>query len=44
MNGFDSRCSAYGVILAVLTEMRLPDASGQYTSWYPEGYTVRAVQ
>lgn len=25
INGFDSRCSAYGVLLAILTELRLPD-------------------
>ncbi|MCB5207471.1 hypothetical protein [Methylovorus mays] len=41
MNGFDSRCSAYGVALAVLTEMRLPDAEGKLSIEYPEGYTPR---
>ena len=41
INGFDSRCSAYGVILAVLTEMRLPDAEGKLSIEYPEGYTPR---
>ncbi len=41
LNGFDSRCCAYGVALAVLTEMRLPDAQGRLTLRYPEGYTRR---
>jgi len=44
LNGFDSRCSAYGVILAVLTELLLPAASGQAGVWYPEGYSRRAVE
>jgi hypothetical protein len=37
INGFDSRCSAYGVALAVLTERRFPDAQGRLLD-YPEGY------
>ncbi|GIX23875.1 MAG: hypothetical protein KatS3mg122_1106 [Caldimonas sp.] len=41
LNGFDSRCCAYGVALAVLTELRLPDEHGLATLWYPEGYTRR---
>jgi len=41
MNGFDSRCSAYGVILAVLGEIRFPDAEGKISLEYPEGYTPR---
>jgi len=41
MNGFDSRCSAYGVALAVLGEIRFPDAEGKLTIEYPEGYTPR---
>jgi predicted chitinase len=41
LNGFDSRCCAYGVALAVLTELRLPDEHGRVTLWYPEGYTRR---
>ena len=41
LNGFDSRCSAYGVALAVLTEMKFPDAQRQTTLEYPEGYTPR---
>jgi predicted chitinase len=43
LNGFDSRCSAYGVALAVLTEMRFPDAKSKPTNEYPEGYTPRRV-
>jgi len=41
MNGFDSRCSAYGIALAVLSEMRFPDAQGKINLEYPEGYTPR---
>ena len=41
LNGFDARCCAYGVALAVLTEMKLPDEQGRLTRWYPEGYTRR---
>jgi predicted chitinase len=41
LNGFDSRCSAYGVALAVLTETRFPNADSVPLHWYPEGYTVR---
>jgi predicted chitinase len=41
LNGFDSRCSAYGVALAVLTEMQFPNAEGSVQLSYPEGYTVR---
>ncbi|NMG74730.1 hypothetical protein [Aromatoleum diolicum] len=39
LNGFDSRCSAYGVALAALSEQLLPDAQGRTTLLYPEGYT-----
>jgi len=39
LNGFDSRCCAYGVALAVLTEMKFPDAQRRITLEYPEGYT-----
>lgn len=31
INGFDSRCSAYGVLLAMLAEVYLPDAQGNQT-------------
>ena len=41
INGFDSRCSAYGVALAVLTETRFPNAQNQAVLDYPEGYTPR---
>lgn len=41
LNGFDSRCCAYGVAIAVLTEMKFPDAHGRATLEYPEGYTPR---
>jgi hypothetical protein len=41
LNGFDARCCAYGVALAVLTEMKLPDEQGRLTQWYPQGYTRR---
>lgn len=38
LNGFDSRCCAYGVAMAVLSDARLPDAQGRATVWFPEGY------
>jgi hypothetical protein len=41
INGFDSRCCAYGTALAVLTEMRFPDAQGNPNCWFPEGYARR---
>jgi len=41
INGFDSRCCAYGVATAVLTERMLPNAQGQNVLLYPEGYTRR---
>ena len=41
INGFDSRGSAYGVALAVLTEIRLPDVKGNKLIEYPEGYAPR---
>lgn len=41
LNGFDARCCVYGVAVAVLTEMKLPDEQGRLTRWYPEGYTRR---
>lgn len=39
--GFDSRCCAYGVATFVLTERWLPNAQGQKSEQYPEGYTKR---
>jgi len=41
LNGFDSRCCAYGVALAILAEMRFPDTQRHVTLEYPEGYTPR---
>jgi len=42
LNGFDSRCCAYGVALALLTEMRFADQDGNNTLWYPLGFRRRA--
>lgn len=36
LNGFDSRCCAYGRALNILTEMRFPDATGETTLLRPE--------
>lgn len=44
LNGFDSRCSAYGVALAVLTETKFPDAHSNATVEYPEGYSPRRTK
>ena len=41
INGFDSRCCAYGVALAVLSEVKFPDSSGFLVNCYPEGFTPR---
>lgn len=38
LNGFDSRCCAWGVALAILTEYRFPDTQGNAVLDYPEGY------
>jgi hypothetical protein len=43
LNGYDSRCSAYAVALAVLTEMKFP-ASDNTMLEYPEGYTPKREQ
>lgn len=43
LNGFDSRCCAYGVALAILTEDKFPDTSGNLTVLFPEGYTQRGI-
>jgi hypothetical protein len=43
LNGFDSRCCAYSVALAVLGDAMLSDAQGQATLLYPEGYKRRAA-
>ncbi len=41
LNGFDSRCCAYGVALAVLTEIKFSNAIQLNALDYPEGYTPR---
>lgn len=41
LNGFDSRCCAYGVAIAVLTENKFPNASGSLVVYFPEGYKHR---
>lgn len=41
LNGFDSRCCAYGVAIAVLTENKFPNASGSLVVDFPEGYKHR---
>ncbi|PUE29795.1 M23 family metallopeptidase [Limnohabitans sp. Jir72] len=41
INGFDSRCSAYGVLLAMLTETYFSDAQGNRSLLFPEGYERR---
>ena len=41
LNGFDSRCCAYGVALAVLSDMKFADATKPNALDYPEGYTAR---
>ncbi|MFI3308849.1 hydroxyethylthiazole kinase [Ewingella allii] len=41
LNGFDARCCAYGVALAILSEDKFPDTSGNLTILFPEGYIHR---
>ncbi|MBB3213698.1 hypothetical protein FHW67_002999 [Herbaspirillum sp. Sphag1AN] len=41
LNGFDSRCCAYGVAVAVLSELLLPDGNGQPTVMYPTDFEPR---
>ncbi|WP_273902752.1 M23 family peptidase [Enterobacter hormaechei] len=41
LNGFDSRCCAYGVAIAILTENKFPNASGSFVLDFPEGYNHR---
>jgi len=43
LNGFDSRCSAYGVALAILSETIFPDAGGSPTIRFPENYSRRQL-
>ena len=40
---FDQRCSVYGNCLAVLTEMKFPDATNNLTLEFPEGYKRREM-
>ena len=39
--GFDSRCCAYGVSVAVLTEFRFHDDKSKLRLDFPEGYKPR---
>jgi hypothetical protein len=41
LNGFDSRCCAYGVVLAVVADFRPPNAQDVPNTPYPEGYVKR---
>lgn len=43
LNGFDSRCVAYGYAIATLSEIRFPNQLGQATFDFPEGYQRRSV-
>lgn len=38
LNGFDSRCCAYDVLIAILTEFNFPDDKNKLTQVLPEGY------
>ena len=44
LNGFDSRCCAYGYALAVLTEVQFPNASNVLDLDFPEGYLPRRAR
>ncbi|GGZ05419.1 hypothetical protein GCM10007388_43920 [Pseudoduganella plicata] len=41
LNGFEARCVAYMYALSVLSDVRFPDATGQLTLDFPEGYQPR---
>jgi hypothetical protein len=41
LNGYDARCVAYAYSLAVLSEVRFPNAAGAATLVFPEGYEYR---
>lgn len=43
LNGFDQRCSAYGNCLAILTEIKFPDAQQNLIFEFPEGYIKRDI-
>jgi hypothetical protein len=44
LNGFDARCVAYVYSLAVLSELRFPDADGALSMEFPENYDPRRDQ
>ena len=44
LNGFDSRCCAYGYAIAVLTEACFPDSKGLLALSFPEGNSPRSVE
>jgi hypothetical protein len=44
LNGFDSRCCAYGYAVAVLTEEYFPDSRGLLGLAFPEGNSPRSVE
>ncbi len=41
LNGYDARCVAYACSLAVLSEVRFPNAAGAAAFAFPEGYEYR---
>ena len=41
LNGFDSRCCAYGVAIAVLSEKLLPNEKNQPTLAFPKDFDPR---
>ncbi|MDB6374262.1 peptidoglycan DD-metalloendopeptidase family protein [Photorhabdus bodei] len=41
LNGFDSRCCAYGYAIAVLSEMKFPNSRNESVLDFPEGYRFR---
>ena len=43
LNGWDQRCSVYGNCLAVLTEMKFPDATNNLILEFPESYERREM-
>ena len=41
LNGFDSRCCAYGIAIAILAERLLPDEKGQTKLMFPKDFVPR---
>jgi len=41
LNGFDSRCCAYGIAVAILAERLLPDGKGQAKLMFPKDFAPR---